>query len=82
MMLLSFLFALGEKCVFSLPSVILWFIVRNIYLVFIPSSWHRARKTLGISCVESLRGVFCYVNEGFWKTPKDGVWSPGKSTND
>ena len=28
-----------------------------------PLSRHRTTKTLGISCLESDKGVFCYVNE-------------------
>lgn len=28
-----------------------------------PRSWHRAAKTLGISCDKSNKGIICYVNE-------------------
>lgn len=44
----------------------------NAYLVLdsIPA---RVPKTLGISCNENTKGVFCYVNEvDFRKAPKDG----------
>ena len=45
-------------------GVILWFIIRNIFLDFVHCSWHRALKTLGIFWVMKIdKGVFTYVNE-------------------
>ena len=46
----------------SIVIVILWFIIRNIYTVFVPITG-RVPKTSGISCEESNKGVFCYVDE-------------------
>ena len=42
-------------------DVILWFITRNMYLVFVYCYWHRAPKILGRD--ESNKSVFCYVND-------------------
>lgn len=32
-----------------LMPVMLWFVIRNLYLVFVPGSWCKAPKTLGLS---------------------------------
>lgn len=37
-----------------------------------PPFWHRGPKILGISCFESHKRVFRYVNEVAFKSPKDG----------
>ena len=47
----------------TLPPVILWFIIRNIYVVFIPISGAELLKPLKFLGEESNQGVFCYVNE-------------------
>ena len=41
--------------------VVLWFIIRNIYLVFIYSSWHRAPKLFGFLVMRAVK-VSCYIN--------------------
>lgn len=33
--------------------------------------------SLGISCDESIKSVFCCVNGDFWATPKVGGWLLG-----
>jgi len=35
---------------------------KRIYPVFVPNTWHRASKTLGISC-DDRKCTFCYVND-------------------
>ena len=42
-----------------------------------PHVWHRVPKTLGVSCAERDKGVFCCVNEvTFRPAPKNGGWLP------
>lgn len=45
---------------YGFKVVILWYVVRNIYLVFVSG---RAPNTLGISWGWELKSVFCFVNE-------------------
>jgi len=33
-------------------------------------SWHRAPRTLGITCQENWKAVFCYVNEMTFGKPE------------
>ena len=49
-----------------------------------PHFGRRARKTFGISCDESIKGVFCYINEvtawgsgGDWLPAKPATWLEG-----
>ena len=51
-----------------------------VYLVFFLCFWFRVPKSLGTSCAESNKGVFCYVNELTGKAPKGGSWLPGEPT--
>ena len=49
-----------------------------------PWCCHRAPKTLGISCGQSLKHLFCGVNEVTLgkplDNPKGGAWLPGEPT--
>lgn len=36
-----------------------------------PLSWHRAPKAIGISCDESDKSVFCYVNDVVFGGPPE-----------
>lgn len=51
-------------------TMILWFIIRNIYLVFIPVSGRELLNPWNFLNSETVEGVFCYVNE----VTKDGGW--------
>lgn len=44
-------------------GVILWFMIRNIYLVFVPISSTELLKPWGFLEDENDQGISCYVNE-------------------
>lgn len=52
-----------ESETFFLISSDIVILILNIYLVFSSCFWHKAPKTFDISCAESEKDIFCYVNE-------------------
>lgn len=48
-------------------AVIVLIYIKKYMLVFVPLSWHKAPKTLEISCEESNKVVFCCIVGTFGK---------------
>lgn len=55
-------FALKDLCSKARAwAVILWFIIRNLYLVFVYCSWHIAPQTLIISYIRAIGASFIII---------------------
>ena len=76
---LGLVFRVAKNNTWYVP-VILWFIIRHIYLVFICGFGTELLKPLEFSKWDD-KIVFCYVNEVALVPPlKDGAWLPGEPT--
>lgn len=47
--------------------VILWFIIRNTYLVFVLVPGTELLKSLGLPVMKEIKSIFCYVNDVIFK---------------
>ena len=65
-------------CGCALTDVMLWFVIRNRYLIFVPVSGTELLKRLEFPKSWELKGVFFYIDEVTFIPPKDGGCLSGK----